>query len=195
MVTLLLFMTGSAMAYSVTLTDTEIPVALGVYGDSGNIPYHNSTLFDFSAEGFDKIESFEIDLTYTGAQGQNFFLPNPLNIEYWRVRFADGTAAETWAKILLGPTHLTGTSYNYTFNTSDSKFAFMDTDKAFTLWFAEESSNTHYTLFGTKFDNDQFKLTSVSITATGTAAVPIPAGILLLASGLLGFVGIRRRNS
>ena len=66
----LLLWSAGVSASSVSITQTFN----GDYGDSHNIPYFPSTVYDFSGEGFTAIDSFTLSLTFSGTNDQNYLL-------------------------------------------------------------------------------------------------------------------------
>ena len=61
-----------------------------------------------------------------------------------------------------------------------------------TLEFGVKSAATGYTMSGVYYDN--FSLTGDGAGLPGTPPVPVPAAVWLFSSGLLGLIGIARRN-
>jgi hypothetical protein len=167
--------TDALNAASVTVSDQSS----GRFSDS----------FDFSSLAYDSIESFSLTLTYAGA-GPSFSLACLGICELWTVR-VQGNNSSGFDDDLFGL--LTGTPVQ-TFNLSASDdvgsitaFAQSVASQTYAFWFSEWSGGA-----------DSFRLSSARLDIYGTppiAAVPLPAGGLLLMGGLGAFAALRRRTA
>ncbi len=190
-----------ASAYSVSITKTYN----GDYGDNHYVSYFTSDIYDFSSYNFTDIDSFDLSLSFSGTNDQNFLFNN----EHWRVRLENGNI-NYWLGIHNTALDLdmvssgSGiTTQNFTIDPAvdaviagETPFADMAANQQFILRFAEESLNSHLiSIYPLQLaaDNDQFHLVSATVTANGST-VPIPGAVWLLGSGLVGLVAVRRRK-
>lgn len=143
--------------------------------DGGGNRFYDAFSFDNSAS----VDSLKLTLNITSAQ--NKFL------EYWRVYGSTNGGTSESDRLTLGSALSNGSSWVVTLLAgSGSVFTQAITSGVFGFWFGDEGW----------FSND-FKLDKATLSVVSTlAAVPLPAGVLLLGSGLgaLGFFGWRKRR-
>jgi hypothetical protein len=141
--------------------------------------------FDFSSLSYSSINSLALTLTFSRA-GPSFFFVLPT--ELWAVRIQGSNPAgfldDQFAFLSDAASPQTTTISAATDNFLVNAFAQSVATQSLAFWFSEFS-----------FGGDNFRLASATLTVDGVAAVPLPAGGLMLMGALAGLGALRRRKA
>ncbi|MFV0515720.1 MAG: VPLPA-CTERM sorting domain-containing protein [Jhaorihella sp.] len=175
---------ASTLIYDHSLTPSSGASSTTFFDDDNDF----SEFWDFSGVAYTSIDRFELTLQVSGAKDESgSFLGLPK--EDWRIRAqgsAAGPADDLFAAIVDG-------TNTYTIDMASDGggvdvFAHSVATGRFDLWLAEESSDFF-------LPNPSITVSSARLQVFGEiAAVPLPAGLPLLAGALGGLVLMRRRK-
>jgi len=144
--------------------------------DSGGNRFYDTISFNNSGT----VNSLMLTLVISGAQWSPFF-------ESWRVYGSTNGGTTPADRLQLGSALSNGNSWVVTLLAgSGSVFSQAISNGVFAFWFGDLGGLPN-----------SFQLDRATLSVTTTAAVPLPAGVLLLGSGLgaLGFFGWRKKHA